>query len=352
VVLGFLRDIKEHPDEDAPRLILADWLDEHGDAADQARAEFLRLQCELARLPDGSPQARKLQAREKALLRAHGDTWLGPLKDVASGKVEFRRGLIHLEVTGRGFASKRGLALADTEAYAWVDSLRFHRVAPTALTTLAKTSLLAGLNTLSLRDCPLRVAGASALAGTPYLDVLTDLDLHHCWIEDEGLAALLTAGKSSRLRRLDLYHNFLSSRGIEKLARWRGLAAVAELDLSVNEIDVRGIRALANSPYLTRLRSLSLQNCFIEDSGTAALAESPFLDQLTELNLIFNKLGDAGAAALARSPYLSRMERLQISQDHRLTDAGWAVLHERFGSGQRIGCFTEFSCVATRDSTA
>jgi uncharacterized protein (TIGR02996 family) len=43
---GFLRDIIEHPADDAPRLIYADWLEEHGDPD---RAEFVRVQCELAR---------------------------------------------------------------------------------------------------------------------------------------------------------------------------------------------------------------------------------------------------------------------------------------------------------------
>jgi uncharacterized protein (TIGR02996 family) len=30
-VLAFLEDIKEHPDDDTPRLVLADWLEDHGD---------------------------------------------------------------------------------------------------------------------------------------------------------------------------------------------------------------------------------------------------------------------------------------------------------------------------------
>src|SRR5687768_16114221 len=47
---GFLADIVAHPDEDAPRLIYADWLDEHGGRGGAARAEFIRVQCELARL--------------------------------------------------------------------------------------------------------------------------------------------------------------------------------------------------------------------------------------------------------------------------------------------------------------
>jgi uncharacterized protein (TIGR02996 family) len=45
---AFLRSIIDRPDDDLPRLVAADWLDEHGDPE---RAEFVRVQCELAKLP-------------------------------------------------------------------------------------------------------------------------------------------------------------------------------------------------------------------------------------------------------------------------------------------------------------
>lgn len=43
----FLEQILAEPSEDAPRLVYADWLEEHGDAD---RAELIRLQCERAKL--------------------------------------------------------------------------------------------------------------------------------------------------------------------------------------------------------------------------------------------------------------------------------------------------------------
>jgi uncharacterized protein (TIGR02996 family) len=46
---SLLAAIREHPEEDTPRLVYADWLDEHGEAE---RAGFIRAQCELARTPD------------------------------------------------------------------------------------------------------------------------------------------------------------------------------------------------------------------------------------------------------------------------------------------------------------
>jgi uncharacterized protein (TIGR02996 family) len=46
--LSLLRAILAAPDDDVPRLVYADWLDEHGTTdADAARAEFVRLGCKL-----------------------------------------------------------------------------------------------------------------------------------------------------------------------------------------------------------------------------------------------------------------------------------------------------------------
>ena len=43
--IAFYRAIADAPDDDTPRLVFADWLQEHGE---DARAEFIRLQCAIA----------------------------------------------------------------------------------------------------------------------------------------------------------------------------------------------------------------------------------------------------------------------------------------------------------------
>ena len=86
---ALLLDIIEHPDDDTPRLVYADWLDEHGDPN---RAEFIRVQCRLAALPAGSSEATKLARREKTLLKEHGapcgakpiSAWLGSCAEASS----------------------------------------------------------------------------------------------------------------------------------------------------------------------------------------------------------------------------------------------------------------------------
>ena len=56
---AFLHDILAHPDDDAPRLIYADWLDEHNDP----RGEFIRTQCALAQLSEEDPRRWPLKQR-------------------------------------------------------------------------------------------------------------------------------------------------------------------------------------------------------------------------------------------------------------------------------------------------
>ena len=64
---GFIRAITENPDDDALRLVYADWLEERGNP----RGEFIRLQCALERMSQEDPRRESLQAREQELLAEH-----------------------------------------------------------------------------------------------------------------------------------------------------------------------------------------------------------------------------------------------------------------------------------------
>src|SRR6188474_3458028 len=54
--LPFLDAILARPADDAPRLVYADFLADTGSPADAARAELVRVQLALARLPDDHPR--------------------------------------------------------------------------------------------------------------------------------------------------------------------------------------------------------------------------------------------------------------------------------------------------------
>src|SRR5207248_1002882 len=88
---ALLAAIWAEPHDDTPRLVYADWLDENGQSE---RAEFIRLQCELARLGewDESPRKAELEAREKQLRARHAMAWKAGLPPSLRQRGGFERG--------------------------------------------------------------------------------------------------------------------------------------------------------------------------------------------------------------------------------------------------------------------
>src|SRR4051794_7136497 len=68
----FIPAILENWEDDAPRLICTDWFEENGQPE---RAEFIRIQCQLTRLPEDNPCRPELHQRQDALLATHQDNW-------------------------------------------------------------------------------------------------------------------------------------------------------------------------------------------------------------------------------------------------------------------------------------
>ena len=91
---AFLRTIAANPDDDAPRLIFSDWLEENGEPE---RAEFMRTQCELASSKPSEKRRHALRVRERELLDAHRHEWCQafglPIEEVSF------EGLVQIRVT-------------------------------------------------------------------------------------------------------------------------------------------------------------------------------------------------------------------------------------------------------------
>src|SRR6476619_208277 len=85
---ALVQAILHAPDDDAPRLVYADWLEENGDAD---RAEFIRVQCRVARLPFYDPDYAALTRRTYELLVRHRRAWRIPY---LAARQEFRRGFV------------------------------------------------------------------------------------------------------------------------------------------------------------------------------------------------------------------------------------------------------------------
>src|SRR5262245_33050941 len=140
-VIAFLRDIKDNPDDDTPRLILADWLEDRGDP----RGRFLRLQAEEARLPWNDPRRDALRDQAELIREEQEGAWLGWL---SRAQFTYERGLLHVSVHPRLFLGPTWGALANSETWAWVEGVKLKNWVSRDLVRLADSVLLPSVSSL------------------------------------------------------------------------------------------------------------------------------------------------------------------------------------------------------------
>ncbi len=89
-----LQAVANDADNDEPRLVYADWLEEHGE---HAFAKFIRLQCEIAKLPTDAPRRQELEKRlfpePRRVILADGtsqieETWRDRMQNLLRGQHE------------------------------------------------------------------------------------------------------------------------------------------------------------------------------------------------------------------------------------------------------------------------
>jgi uncharacterized protein (TIGR02996 family) len=356
---AFLAAILEAPDDDAPRLIYADWLDEQGESD---RAEFIRLQVREARMASDDPERPGVHARAEYLGRIHHVEWANRLPQFEG---------VHWEVFHRGFFVAARFDHPDhffdhaEEVFAAnpVQELRLHQFNNTHAPRLADAAQLRGVRTLDLNDGnKIANLGTEALMESRHLGKLTDLRLGRNGLGSAGVRAIAMSSYARSLRRLRIERNDLYD-GLRYIAESRALTKLQQLDmdrtltgadsveflartklvrnlrvlhLSHNPITDRGVIALTKSEAMANVRDLFLNGSQITDAGAAALASSPHLLSLEWLDLRHNQIRDDGALALLRSPHLDQIRELNLG-DNRISD--WAADQLRSRFGKRVHMF-------------
>ena len=197
---ALLAAILAHPDEDTPRLMYADWLQENGQPE---RAEFIRIQCASDADEAAEERAFELEERNKT-------KWLAGLPQFAEARWEFRRGFPeYLDVPGE-------LMLERYEAFARVPWLRF-------LT-------LSHLHNSTVRN----------FCGQPWPEQWVELELQ----EDPTAPAFM--------------NGYDCTRSVAAVARCAQVRQLRRLRLSLFELTLPGVRELAASDYLAGLERLHL----------------------------------------------------------------------------------------------
>lgn len=300
---AFLRMIVENPDDDTPRLVFADWLEEHDEPE---RAEFIRLQIRLARMREDDPDFAELRSNTERLLRRHQEDWEAGLSARFSARVV-------------GCHYERGFPRLLQWTWGGLEGLE---------------EVLARMPTVSRLHIQGHVGteGAQVLAGSSGLAQLTEFALYGHEIRDEGAQALASSPHLARLTRLDLGENNIGPDGMRAIAQSPYLARLTSLGLYGNHVGDTGARELAESPYLRQLTSLDLGFSALSDDGVQALANSSHLARLVTLSLRSNRIGVASANALAQSPHLADLRSLSLRGTWwRIDDEARDLLIERFG---------------------
>jgi uncharacterized protein (TIGR02996 family) len=316
-VLGALQtEARLSPHDDVPRLVLADWLEENGDEVDRSRAEFIRIQCSLAR-PRVAGRA-DLEWRERSLWWENVEAWLGPVYDASTG-FRFRRGLATIDLDAERVRAAAVGPLFASACWAWVDQLNLSNARPDVLAALLHGPAAAWLRVLRLERGE-EVWGAGLdLEACENLGLLQELTVRHTGLDDEGVGLLARCPSLTGLAALDLGYNLLHGPGLEALAHAPALGALRSLELVRNplgydrrEAAVRALRRFFNGPLARRLARLGLAETALGPAGVELLAASSALGGLQELDLGAVGLDDDAAVLLAGSPALGGLRRLNL----------------------------------------
>ncbi|VTR93018.1 Uncharacterized protein OS=Myxococcus stipitatus (strain DSM 14675 / JCM 12634 / Mx s8) GN=MYSTI_05807 PE=4 SV=1 [Gemmata massiliana] len=179
----FLRALLADPEDDTLRLAMADWFDENDQPA---RAEFVRVQVELAHGAVDGARLRYLERRQRDLLIAHDTEWVAPLAKV----LRCRPGQWGGWVFRRGFAEYFNVPAAVITKYG------------------DKLARLTPIRELFLR--PVNATAIMDLCVRPWFASVTHLYLHDLQITDAVATALLDSPHTGRLRVLQFRASELS----------------------------------------------------------------------------------------------------------------------------------------------
>lgn len=305
---SFLAAVRESPDDEAGRLVFADWLEDNGQPA---RAELIRTQVAEQRLP--SAERPPLTRRANELVRAHWNEWVEPVRQLLAISSEdswMHRRPAHRDASGFTGGFICSLTLPARRFVECAEGL--FRLVP-------------------LSHLRLRGAGAVAaeLADCPQLGWVRSVDFVDYYSDPVDAAAMFRLASSPWLsgwRSLGLFANNLGDSGAEALASAEWLTGLQTLDLTDNGLSARGVGSLARAGGRFRPRQLNLQRNPIGDAGARAVATSPVASGLEALSLGACEVGDAGADALAGSPLLRQLVVLDLSDNPNISESAWVRL--------------------------
>jgi uncharacterized protein (TIGR02996 family) len=195
---ALFKAVLANPTDDTPRLVIADWLDEH-DESD--RAAFIRAQveaCHTADDPCCMKKHEKATAIADKLLALHRAEWETPIRQLGASITTWSRGF------PEGIRLPVETFMMNAEGVFWVApisqlDLRCGHLTEVDMQHLTENPALQKIKFLDLADNEITDAEAQHLAASPHLQNLTHLNLQRNRI---GSAGVMSLGRSPHLTNL------------------------------------------------------------------------------------------------------------------------------------------------------
>ena len=357
---ALLRAIIAHADEDTPRLVYADWLDENRPdrrpspaECPSARAEFIRVQCRLVGGAFHAPDYPELLERELDLatwLNTHDPDPYLALDDLCcSNQFEggewghYRRGfpeIVEFEDYGEDAdetiqmltkalegafvrCPARTLRLQDAMAeeiarlarhpiFAYVRGLFLDYLGEgnedEAIRAVARSPRVAGLRRLFI-DFPIGPSACKALALSQYLGKMESLVLDYPLVGPAAVRALGQARWFRNLRRLQLWLD--REDVLQAIADLPPMRRLVSLKLNIAPAtSLAAFRRIVESDSFPRLAHLDLSTCDLSPEHIALVARGRW--PLRHLEIGRNKVRRAGCEALAAAPFARTLRILDL----------------------------------------
>jgi uncharacterized protein (TIGR02996 family) len=326
----FLAAIRAAIEDDIPRLVFADWLQENGE---EERAELIRLQCELARAAHDDPNNSSRQRRIDELLNTNWDNWVAGFPGWVQ-RDRFRHQFVRGFISSISTTSRRFLRDADaltgltalvnleltsptaealqSEFLARVGGLHLDPVDSASISALASNLNLQLFRHLHVdtgrdsRGLPPRThvnrQAIQRLFANPTLTGLKQFSLNGP-PHGDAVACGLAEGKFTSLEQLDLVDSRLTAEGLSDIVGSPSCASLRGLYIAGNHFGDAGIRHLVGAPGLSQLECLNCIDCGLTGESAKMLAEWPGLRSVQWLQVGTNGLMESDIEHIRSSPH-------------------------------------------------
>ena len=331
---ALLAAIRANPDDDLPRHLYADWLEENGSslpAIDRAsagdRAAFIRFQLEAARAEPYTAAARAAELSASSLLdMAKNDVWtwhlIGLMLDVG-----FERGFIErVNVDAEKFPDDAA-ALFELEP---IRSIRAVRPIPSRseyevpLAPYFDVSQLQNIHSLDLQNVELSYDDCVNLANSPYLTGLAHLSLRGNPIFPPWFREFVSGPLWPNLSSLDLSDISNLGPAIAKGFREADHRRFAKLDLSGVSFRSDDLKQTLGSACVSELEELRLRwNGGSAMPGSLTHLELGWVipwDRLRLLDLEGQGIGPEGVREIVRHEQATNLRWLNLARNYLGSD--------------------------------